>query len=44
MMTLEQFIQQNETDLKNMFDILRHRVETKITFNSFCKFCYEQTL
>lgn len=43
-MTLEQFIDQNEKDLKNMYVILKHRVETKISFNSFCKFCYEHTL
>lgn len=44
MMTLEQFIEQNETDLKNMYDIFKYRVETNLSFKGFCKFCYEHTL
>lgn len=44
MMTFQKFVEQNEKDLKNMFDILKHRVEVTISFQSFCRFCYENTL
>lgn len=42
--TFKDFVSHNETDLRNMFDILKHRIEVTISFDSFCKFCYEHTL
>lgn len=43
-MTFENFIEENKIDLENMFDILKYRIEVTISFDSFCKFCYEKTL
>lgn len=44
MISYKKFVEENNSDLKRMFDILKHRVETRISYNSFCKFCYEYSL
>lgn len=44
MVTFEQFVEKNEDDLRNIYNIFKSKIETKLTFISFCKFCYENTL
>lgn len=43
MISYKDFVEQNEKDLMNMFDILKSRIEVYISFDSFCRFCYENT-
>lgn len=43
MISFTQFVNQNDKDLKNMFSILKNRITVVISYNSFCKFCYEHT-
>lgn len=44
MISLKEFVEKNQTDLRNMFDILKNRFEITLSFKSFCKFCYENSM
>lgn len=43
MTNLKKFVEENKLDLENLFVILKNRVETDLTFEDFCNFCYVKT-
>lgn len=44
MISYQNFVKENEEDLKNMFDILKDKIIVTLSFESFCRFCYEHTV
>lgn len=45
METYKNFIKKNKKDLENMYEIIKENMESfSLTFISFCKFCYENSV
>jgi len=40
----EDFVEENEYDLQQLYAILTSRIETSLKFEDFCRFVYRKTL